>query len=408
MMDTMLDDMLFWHVLVLFSIILYCAILWIYLLHRQNKKLAQLINLTIEGIVITKNNRCIDVNMQALKCFGFEYKEDVLGRNIFDFVAPSSLEVVEKNIFSNEMNSYECVLVKKDGTEFMGLVKGRFLDKNKKMRICVIIDLSELKQMQYKLQVLNDNLEKEVQAHVEKNRQQQLILFQQSRHAQMGEMISMIAHQWRQPLNVLSLLSQNIAFKFKFQTLDATMMDSFQKDMMQQIFQMSKTIDDFRDFFKPERHQKVFNVKHQLEYSIDILKPILKTHQIDIYCEIEDGLLMRGYPNEFGQSIINIINNAKDVLLEKRKEDKKQIIVNAKKENLNIILSIEDNGGGIAEENLPDIFNPYFSTKNGKNGTGLGLYMTKTIIEEHMNGKISASNTIDGAKFDIVLNGLAS
>ena len=408
MMDTMLDDMLFWHVLVLFSIILYCAILWIYLLHRQNKKLAQLINLTIEGIVITKNNRCIDVNMQALKCFGFEYKEDVLGRNIFDFVAPSSLEVVEKNIFSNEMNSYECVLVKKDGTEFMGLVKGRFLDKNKKMRICVIIDLSELKQMQYKLQVLNDNLEKEVQAHVEKNRQQQLILFQQSRHAQMGEMISMIAHQWRQPLNVLSLLSQNIAFKFKFQTLDATMMDSFQKDMMQQIFQMSQTIDDFRDFFKPERHQKVFNVKHQLEYSIDILKPILKTHQIDIYCEIEDGLLMRGYPNEFGQSIINIINNAKDVLLEKRKEDKKQIIVNAKKENLNIILSIEDNGGGIAEENLPDIFNPYFSTKNGKNGTGLGLYMTKTIIEEHMNGKISASNTIDGAKFDIVLNGLAS
>lgn len=207
MMDTMLDDMLFWHVLVLFSIILYCAILWIYLLHRQNKKLAQLINLTIEGIVITKNNRCIDVNMQALKCFGFEYKEDVLGRNIFDFVAPSSLEVVEKNIFSNEMNSYECVLVKKDGTEFMGLVKGRFLDKNKKMRICVIIDLSELKQMQYKLQVLNDNLEKEVQAHVEKNRQQQLILFQQSRHAQMGEMISMIAHQWRQPLIPLKRLN---------------------------------------------------------------------------------------------------------------------------------------------------------------------------------------------------------
>jgi len=138
-----------------------------------------------------------------------------------------------------------------------------------------------------------------------------------------------------------------------------------------------------------------------------MVKPIVAAHGIEIGFESEEGLKIESYPNEFGQSIINILNNAKDVLLESCGEFSKRITVVAKRGDVGkIIVTIEDNGGGIDAMVMPYIFEPYFSTKGAKHGTGLGLYMSKIILEEHMQGQISVENTETGAKFEIVLQGL--
>jgi len=389
--------------------ILLLGMLWIYVLIIQRKKFKQLIDFAIEGLVISHKGLVIEINAQALKFFGGTDKEEILGKSMFTFIAPESKELVQQQSTNSHTEMYECMLLRKNGATFPALVRGSDMKSfGKKLRVSAVIDLSELKEAQYALQALNDNLEIQVKAQIEKNRQQQMMLFQQSRHAQMGEMISMIAHQWRQPLNVLSLLAQNIVFKYKLQKLDDTVMDEFKNDSMRQILQMSKTIDDFRDFFKPDKSTKIFDVKMQLTHAVEMVKPIVAAHGIEISFQGEDELKVESFPNEFGQSIINILNNAKDVLLESCGDYAKQIVVEAKRgANNTVIVTIEDNGGGIDKVVMPYIFEPYFSTKGAKHGTGLGLYMSKIIVEEHMNGSLSVKNSTEGAKFEIVLQGLA-
>lgn len=389
------------------SILLF-GILWIYFLLKQRQKFKQLIDFAIEGLVISHKGYVVEINEQALKIFGGESKEEIVGKKLLDFVAPESHALIEAHLDHNT-DAYECQLLRKDGSYLPALVKGSIVKGfGKTMRVSAIVNLSELKEAQYALQALNDNLEMQVKAQIEKNRQQEMILFQQSRHAQMGEMISMIAHQWRQPLNVLSLLAQNIVFKYKLNKLNDGIMDEFKSDSMRQILQMSKTIDDFRDFFKPDKSMKVFDVKQQLTNAVEMVKPIVAGHGIEISFVGEDNLKVESFPNEFGQSIINILNNAKDVLLESCTESTKRIRVEAKRDQDKIIVRIEDNGGGIDPLVMPYIFEPYFSTKGVKNGTGLGLYMTKIIVEEHMQGHIHVRNTTEGALFEIVLQGLSA
>ena len=398
------------HSMLFFSmgLIFLCVVMWIYFLIRQHQKFKQLIDLAIEGLVISHKGRVVEMNEQALKIFGGNVKEEILGKKVIDFVAPECRALVESHFTHPTTGTYECQLLRKDGTHIPALVKGSIVKGfGKKMRVSAIIDLRELKEAQYALQALNDNLEIQVKEQIAKNRQQEMILFQQSRHAQMGEMISMIAHQWRQPLNVLSLLAQNIVFKYKLHKLDDSIMDEFKNDSMRQILQMSKTIDDFRDFFKPDKSTKVFDIKEQLSNAVEMVKPIVAAHGIEISFQGEEGLKIESFPNEFGQSVINILNNAKDVLLESCGEYTKKISVEAKRnEHGKISVSVEDNGGGIDALVLPHIFEPYFSTKGVKNGTGLGLYMSKIIVEEHMQGRLHVSNTEEGARFEIILQGL--
>ena len=397
------------HLMLLLSLglVLLCIIMWIYFLIRQRQKFKQLIDLAIEGLVISHKGRVVEINEQALTIFGGDDKEEILGKAVIDFVAPEFRALVESH-FNHPTDTYECILLRKDGTRLPALVKGSIVKGfGKKMRVSAIVDLRELKEAQYALQALNNNLEIQVKEQITKNRQQEMILFQQSRHAQMGEMISMIAHQWRQPLNVLSLLAQNIVFKYKLHKLDDSIMDEFKNDSMRQILQMSKTIDDFRDFFKPDKSIKVFDIKEQLSNAVEMVKPIVAAHGIEISFKAEEGLKVESFPNEFGQSVINILNNAKDVLLESCGEYTKKISVEAKRnERGEISVSIEDNGGGVDVLVLPYIFEPYFSTKGVKNGTGLGLYMSKIIVEEHMQGRLHVFNTEEGARFEIILQGL--
>jgi len=246
-------------------------------------------------------------------------------------------------------------------------------------------------------------LEDTIKHEVAKNREQQLLMLQQSRLAQMGEMISMIAHQWRQPLNNLSLISQTIILKYKRGKLDDKMIEYFEKSSQKQIKYMSDTIDEFRNFFKPEVDKRIFNLQDSLNNAISIVSPMLKKNSIKLEISECDSCFVNGYPNKLGQSIINIINNAKDALVENRVENP-LINIYYKKSEKHIKIYIKDNAGGIPDDIIERVFEPYFSTKSDKNGTGIGLYMTKIIIEEHMKGSITLSSKDGVTIFEIFLN----
>jgi signal transduction histidine kinase len=245
-----------------------------------------------------------------------------------------------------------------------------------------------------------EELSKTVSKEVYKNKEQQLLMLQQSRLAQMGEMISMIAHQWRQPLNTLSVLNQTILLKYKKDKLTEDVMKNFQQNSKKQITQMSETIDSFRDFFKPTKDEVSFSLNDVITHTIDMLSVIFRKERIDIEFNATENITMKSYPNEFGQALLNIINNAKDALIENQ-EGEKKIEIELKKTDTEIILEISDNAKGIPQEILEKIFDPYFSTKENKNGTGLGLYITKIVIEDNMKGKLNVSNTQKGAMFEM-------
>ena len=258
----------------------------------------------------------------------------------------------------------------------------------------------ELKNTQEQLQQLNNTLADEVQNEIEKNERHQLFMLQQRRLVQMGEMISMIAHQWRQPLNILAMLNQTIVSKYNQKVLDDKAIDYFKKSSNVQIKQMSQTIDDFRNFFKPEKEKVEFYIDEVITDTINMIKPILSNDKIDIRLNINDEIKIIGYPNELGQAVLNMINNAKDALLEKNIKEK-IISISLAHVNERPTLTISDNAGGIPDNIMDKIFNPYFSTKE-KNGTGLGLYMTKMIIEEHMNARLDVTNNSQGAVFRVI------
>jgi signal transduction histidine kinase len=228
-------------------------------------------------------------------------------------------------------------------------------------------------------------------------------MLHQNRLAQMGEMINMIAHQWRQPLNHLSLINQTIYYQYKNNKLNEQKVENFKRKSDITINQMSSTIDDFRNFFSSEKIKKVFLVNDVINHVLDIISPMLKDKNIEVSFKSSGKYYSYGFPNELGQSVLNIVYNAKDALNEK--ETKSKIIqINLLERSEKIIISIEDNAGGISEDIINNIFDPYFSTKTSKNGTGLGLYIAKIIVEEHMGGELLVSNKNEGAHFEIYLD----
>ena len=246
------------------------------------------------------------------------------------------------------------------------------------------------------------NLQTRVDEELTKNRKHQMLMFQQSRLAQMGELMAMIAHQWGQPLNNLSLNNQLLISRYKKGNLDNAALEEFRYKSQKIIENMSETIEDFRKFYKTDREKYRFSINGAVGQALEILKNTVIQDNIDVSVNVKEEYFGYGYPNEFSQSVLNILNNAKDAMRENN-IDNKQIIVNYKKIDSLIEVSIEDNAGGVPDKIIDEIFEPYFSTKKSTNGTGLGLYMAKLIISEHFGGDISVSNTVKGAKFIITL-----
>ena len=246
--------------------------------------------------------------------------------------------------------------------------------------------------------ILNEELEIRVKEEVEKNRKKDQQLIEQSRLAQMGEMISMIAHQWRQPITAISMGTNNILLDIELDTINNDTLKDNIEDISNTMQELSKTIDDFRNFYKPDKESVSKKLEDVVKKSLNIIKTSLLNNDINIIEEYKSNEEIKLYDNEMIHVIINILQNAQDNFQE---NNIKEAYIKITTDNRTI--SICDNGGGIPENIMGKIFDPYFSTKKEKNGTGLGLYMSKTIVEEHHNGKLTVVNTDDGVCFKIEL-----
>jgi C4-dicarboxylate-specific signal transduction histidine kinase len=229
-----------------------------------------------------------------------------------------------------------------------------------------------------------------------------LLLLQQSRLAALGEMIGNIAHQWRQPLNLLGLLAQEMPMTYKRGDFSQEYLDATIKRMLETIRHMSKTIDDFRRLSSPDRVKVEFKVIEVVQRALSLVEGTLLASQIKPTLVVADDPTVNGYPNEFSQALLNIIINARDALLANAVTSPKITIVVAS-ESGSCVVTVADNAGGIPEQIMGKIFDPYFTTKGPDKGTGIGLYMTKTIIEKNMGGRILVRNTAEGAEFRMEL-----
>ena len=244
-------------------------------------------------------------------------------------------------------------------------------------------------------------IEKLQEAQEELKKQEEMMIAQ-SRHAAMGEMISMIAHQWRQPISVIAMGANNIMADIELGITDEDELRSCAKNISKQTQELSKTIDDFKNFFKPDREKSFVLIKNIFDDVFSVVGSSLKNSDIEVLIEYHGDEEIETYPRELMQVFINILKNAKEaIVLTKATERKISIYFHQTKNGL--IIKICDTGGGIKEEMIDKIFNPYFTTKGVGSGTGLGLYMSKTIIQKHLKGTITVHNVGNGACFEIKL-----
>lgn len=231
--------------------------------------------------------------------------------------------------------------------------------------------------------------------------EQEYLMISQSRFAAMGEMMSMIAHQWRQPLSTTTLMITKERIKSMIAGKEPDEYDKILDHISDTMVYLSDTIDDFQTYFKPDKTTEEVAASVLIERALTFIEARMIMAKVKVHVEKCDDDLLKSYANEVVQVLMNIINNAIDVLIE-RKDDDRQIWVRTDCSDESIVIKIEDNGGGIEDAILGKIFDPYFSEKS-KNGTGLGLYMAKMIIEKHIGGMLSANNTSKGACFSITL-----
>lgn len=235
-----------------------------------------------------------------------------------------------------------------------------------------------------------------------KLRDQEEIMIAQSRHAAMGEMIGMIAHQWRQPITVIAMGANNMLVDIELDELKEESIKEQAQSILRQTDYLSRTIDDFRNFFRPDKEKEEVNLEDVMNEAEQIIGKSLEHNAVTLSIRDENGYKVKTYSRELLQVFINLLKNAKEALVEKREKDRHIDVIISDDTN-NVITTVCDNGGGIDEEIIDKIFDPYFTTKDEKTGTGLGLYMSKTIVEKHLNGTIEVYNTKEGACFKVVI-----
>lgn len=326
-----------------------------------------LVDSVMESVFIFEKNICIDANSVAHTMYGYNSKEEILGKNLDEFISKEICEEISKIGYINEPVIYESKATKKDGTVIDVILKGTNAVLNsRKVRIFAIVDISETKQKEQ-------------------------LFFQQSKMAAMGQMLENIAHQWRQPLSLISSISTGLELKrdLKISNLEDEERDL--KKINETAQHLSETIEDFRNFFKSDKKKVEFSVLKSVEKSLQLVEGVFKNSSISVVFESKEDAIIKSYENEFTQALLNILYNAKDAL--EKVKDKKYVFIELKREDSFISLSIKDNANGIDEKIIKNIFEPYFTTKHQAQGTGIGLYMTQMIIEKHMKGTIEVKNS---------------
>lgn len=259
-----------------------------------------------------------------------------------------------------------------------------------------------VKRKELLLSELNKNLKEKVSKAIIEVKNKDRAMLHQSRLARMGVMLSLIAHQWRQPLTKISAILMQLETAIKFSKADDKLALETINQSNQLLFYMSNTIDDFRNFFKPDKKKVDFYVNDSINEAISLVQASINNFNIILKQDMQENPMIHGYKREFAQVILNLITNAKDIL--HQREIKNPIItVCVTIVNKEIIITVSDNARGIKDEIIDLIFEPYFTTKESSKGTGLGLYMSKMIIEKNMDGELSVKNDNLGAVFTISL-----
>jgi len=261
----------------------------------------------------------------------------------------------------------------------------------------------ELQQQKQMLQELNESLEKRVREEVAHNREKDVMLIQQNRQAALGEMLDHIAHQWKQPLTSLSLVIQDLGDTASGGALTDEHVRETVRITMALLDHMLQTMDVFRGFYRPDKEKKVFTIKDSIDQALAFIAPALRFHSIAVELDVDPGLTAFGYPKEYVQVLLNILANARDAFTT-RKTEKPRVVIRAFAEDTKTVVTIEDNAGGIPEAIMDRIFDFYFTTNEAGGGTGIGLYMSRNIIEKNMGGALTAENTDNGARFRIEIS----
>lgn len=244
------------------------------------------------------------------------------------------------------------------------------------------------------------SMQKKMKQEVADNERKTNMMYQQSRLAQMGEMISNIAHQWRQPLNSIALVLQTMKLSNAMNTLSKEDFDASTNKIEHSLQYMSNTITDFRNFYKTNKEKELFTLQEAVEQSTTIVQHSLDNESIKLHIECLDNSKVLGYKNELMQVVVNLIQNSKDAINQRHIEEP-SIDIKISEDDTYALLQIEDNAGGIKENIMDHIFDPYFTTKHQDQGTGLGLYISKVIINNNFGGTLQATNTKNGVQFTI-------
>ena len=413
------------------------------LMRESEEKFAKVFQLAPIGISISSlaDGVFVDLNEAGERLSGYR-RDEVIGRSGSEFQIWKNPEeralVMGQLLAKGEVRDREMTMRDKAGRDFWGLYSAVVIEvRGEKYLLSLVSDIGERKRAREELQQANDLLQQRVaertaelsrsverlQAEIDERirmglalqeetaerltaqaelREKELMLLQQSRLAAMGEMIGNIAHQWRQPLNLLGLLAQDLTMTYRKGGFDPGYLEEAVRKMLKTIRHMSQTIDDFRNFFQPFKEKVDFRVVEIVAKTISLLEGSLNQQMIKTTVVSEHDPVVNGYPNEFSQVLLNVMINARDAFLAK-KVAKPSIAISIDQLERRCLVTITDNAGGIPEEIIDRIFDPYFTTKGPDKGTGLGLFMAKTIIEKNMGGTLSARNVGGGAEFRIEL-----
>ncbi|MBU1342103.1 MAG: PAS domain S-box protein [Proteobacteria bacterium] len=354
-----------------------------------------LFNVATNAIMLSKNFAFIECNEKAVHMFGQPH-EKIIGKSMLDLSpaiqqdgreSKKKFDQIIENLVAGDQQIFEWAFNRSDGTEFPAEVGLKTLRLDSEMvTLYSIWDISKRADAEHQLR-------------------------QAQKLAAMGEMLSAIAHQWRQPLNALSTYIASLPSAFYNQMITKEFIEKMVKESDSQIQFMSRTINDFRQYFRPSKTKQTFEVQDTVRSAVKLINPQLKQNAITLQInEVLDAkeLFVFGYKNEFVHVLVNIISNAKDAILEQQEKTRnieipRRIDIYVEKQNNTVVLKIKDTGCGIPDLSLTKIFTPYFTTKGIATGTGIGLYMAKMIVEKEMQGQISVENMSDGARFIISL-----
>jgi len=391
---------------------------------------------------VDMNGKILQFNDVFRTMLGYE-AEELLSRTYLD-ITPEKWHLKERKIIEEQViprgysDVYEKEYRRKDGTVFPIELRTQLIrddQGNPYVMWATIRDTSERKRTDDALQKLNDELEKRVAQRTEQLehiraelgtqnmelqktyhelelessalhramedlREKELMVIQQSRLAAMGEMLGNIAHQWRQPFNIMGLLVQDLGLSYESGEFSKEHLDTNINKVMEILLHMSQTIDDFSNFATPDKEKSLFSVDQVIFKTISLIEESFKNQHISINVSSSNDSQIIGYPHEYAQVLLNILMNARDAFLETRVENA-LITVRSMEESGRSVVIIADNAGGIKTDILGKIFEPYFTTKDLGKGTGVGLFMSKNIIEKNMGGRLSACNVGDGVELRI-------